>query len=431
MASTRLKRRKFPEIEEEFYYNQLASGIKVYLLPKTDFKETYALVSSNFGSIDTKFTVNGKTETYPAGIAHFLEHQLFEMEKNKDASYEFTKLGADSNAYTSFERTVYYFSSVNHISANLELLQHFTSKPSFTDMSIQKEKAIIAQEIDMYQDDPDDYLYQGILAKLYPKSPLSIDITGTKESINHITIDDLRRNFQCFYHPTNLTLLVAGNFEVKKVYKDIVAFQKQNLQEEKLSVERLPLDLFPVESASSIQKEVTIPKLAIGFRFDFTRKKNKDSLLKRKLLVKIFFSLLFGWTSENYQKWYEDGRIDDSFDIKTEVSIFSQFAVILLDTKEPIAMSNQIRQSFKNFEKSLDFSEESLQTVKNELYGDFIRSLDSIDELSNRFIEYLTEKETYFDYLRILQDIKLEDIQKFGIEILKEAQITDFTLFPK
>lgn len=154
-------------------------------------------------------------------------------------------------------------------------------------------------------------------------------------------------------------------------------------------------------------------------------------MLKRKLLVKIFFSLLFGWTSENYQKWYEDGRIDDSFDIKTEVSIFSQFAVILLDTKEPIAMSNQIRQSFKNFEKSLDFSEESLQTVKNELYGDFIRSLDSIDELSNRFIEYLTEKETYFDYLRILQDIKLEDIQKFGIEILKEAQITDFTLFPK
>lgn len=430
MAATRLKKRTFPEINEEFYFNQLDNGITVFLLPKEGFKETFAAISSQFGSIDTEFTVDGKLKKYPAGIAHFLEHQLFEMEDSKDASYEFTKLGADSNAYTDFDKTVYYFSATNSIKENLALLQAFTSKAMFTDVSINNEKSIITQEIDMYQDNADDFLYQGILAKLYPQTPLAEDIAGSQASIGDLTKHDLEENFRYFYHPSNLTLLVVGAFDVKQVYKDIVTVQKQLLSSESPQIERANLKLLPVTPASSIQKDVTIPKLAVGFRFDFIGKKNK-SLMKEKLLLKLFFCLLFGWTSQRYQKWYEEGKIDDSFDIKIEVSTSYQFAVILLDTKEPIAMSNQIRQAVKKFETDGDLSSSHLQTLRNELYGDFISSLDSIEVLSNQFIENLNGKETYFDFPKVLQSLEIKDVIEFGKKIMKEMQVTDFTLFPK
>ena len=152
----------------------------VFLIPKESFKETLAVMSSRFGSIDTNFTVNGKKKSYLAGIAHLLEHQLFEMNKQKDAAYEFTKLGAESNAYTTFDKTIYYFSTADNIKKNLDLLQEFTSQINFTDMSIEKEKKIITQEFNMYQDDSDDYLYQVILSKLYPQTSLAEDITGNR-----------------------------------------------------------------------------------------------------------------------------------------------------------------------------------------------------------------------------------------------------------
>ena len=145
----------------------------VFLIPKESFKETLAVMSSCFGSIDTNFTVNGKKKSYLAGIAHLLEHQLFEMNKQKDAAYEFTKLGTESNAYTTFDKTIYYFSTADNIKKNLDLLQEFTSQINFTDMSIEKEKKIITQEFNMYQDDSDDYLYQVILSKLYPQTSLA------------------------------------------------------------------------------------------------------------------------------------------------------------------------------------------------------------------------------------------------------------------
>ena len=183
----------------------------VFLIPKESFKETLAVMSSRFGSIDTNFTVNGKKKSYLTGIAHLLEHQLFEMNKQKDAAYEFTKLGAESNAYTTFDKTIYYFSTADNIKKNLDLLQEFTSQINFTDMSIEKEKKIITQEFNMYQDDSDDYLYQVILSKLYPQTSLAEDITGNRDSIDKLTKNNLEENFHYFYQPENFSFKVTTN----------------------------------------------------------------------------------------------------------------------------------------------------------------------------------------------------------------------------
>lgn len=288
MAATRLKRRKFPTINEEFYYNQLENGMTVFLITKESFKETLAVMSSRFGSIDTNFTVNGEKKSYLAGIAHLLEHQLFEMNKQKDAAYEFTKLGAESNAYTTFDKTIYYFSTADNIKKNLDLLQEFTSQINFTDMSIEKEKKIITQEFNMYQDDSDDYLYQVILSKLYPQTSLTEDITGNRDSIDKLTKNNLEENFHYFYQPENLTLLVAGDFDVKRVYKDIVTTQRQLPDRPKFEIKRSPLKLLPITPTSSMQMDISISKLAVGFRFNFIKKKPK-SLIKERLLLKLFF----------------------------------------------------------------------------------------------------------------------------------------------
>ena len=297
-------------------------------------------------------------------------------------------------------------------------------------MSIEKEKKIITQEFNMYQDDSDDYLYQVILSKLYPQTSLAEDITGNRDSIDKLTKNNLEENFHYFYQPENLTLLVAGDFDVKRVYKDIVTTQRQLPDRPKFEIKRSPLKLLPITPMSSMQMDISISKLAVGFRFNFIKKKPK-SLIKERLLLKLFFLLLFGWTSEHYQQWYEDRKIDDSFELKIEVSTSYQFVVILLDTKEPIAMSNKIGQTIKKFKTDTNLSASHLQTVKKELYGDFIRSLDSLEALSSQFIDNLWGEETYFDFPTVLQNIEIKDVLEFGEKITKEMQLTDFTLFPK
>ncbi|MFR2120434.1 MAG: insulinase family protein, partial [Streptococcus salivarius] len=217
---------------------------------------------------------------------------------------------------------------------------------------------------------------------------------------------------------------------VKRVYKDIVTTQRQLPDRPKFELKRSPLKLLPITPTSSMQMDISISKLAVGFRFNFIKKKPK-SLIKERLLLKLFFLLLFGWTSEHYQQWYEDRKIDDSFELKIEVSTSYQFVVILLDTKEPIAMSNKIGQTIKKFKTDTNLSASHLQTVKKELYGDFIRSLDSLEALSSQFIDNLWGEETYFDFPTVLQNIEIKDVLEFGEKITKEMQLTDFTLFPK
>lgn len=212
----------FEQLQEELYYEKLANGLDVYILPKRGFNKTYATFTTKYGSVDNHFIPLGKEEfvKVPDGIAHFLEHKLFEKEDG-DVFQQFSRQGASANAFTSFTRTAYLFSSTSNVELNLETLMDFVQEPYFTEKTVEKEKGIIGQEITMYDDNPDWRLYFGLIENLYQNHPVKIDIAGTIDSISHITKDMLYECYNTFYHPSNMLLFVVGPVDVEKIMNQI------------------------------------------------------------------------------------------------------------------------------------------------------------------------------------------------------------------
>lgn len=424
-----LKKRFFPDINETFYFNRLDNGLMVYLLPKKGFQESLAMMTVGFGSLDNQFTINYETKkNYPTGLAHFLEHQLFERAGQKDLADQLTRVGADSNAFTSFDQTSFYVSTAMPIKASLNVLQEALTSTHFTDLSIQKEKEIITQEIAMYQDDPSYCLYHHTLQNLYPMTAMEADVAGSKESIKQISLSDLEDNFTYFYHPSNCTLLVVGDFDVKSLYKEIVTCQRRFPIERDARLERQKLALNPVIAKGSVQMQVSLPKLAIGLR---VRKSYFASRLKEKMAMQVLFSLVFGWTSKYYQAWYNDQKIDDSFVIEVEVINPCEFIMISLDTKEPIAMANSLKTAIKQIAVNQDLNEAHLTLVKKELYGNFMKGFDCLADLAGDFMSSLSDDETLFDYLTVLSSLTLADIKGLAAQLQELTDLVEFTIFPK
>ena len=426
-----LEKINYSAVGETVYQTVLANGLRVFLLPKNDFNETYGIISTNFGSVDTGI-VSRETKRvtqYSAGIAHFLEHKLFEGPQGKDLLLEFTKLGAESNAFTSFTRTSYLFSATDNISENLQLLQELVHQADFTKESILREQDIIGQEIEMYQDNPDYRLFFGALANLYPQTSLAEDIAGTKESISEITVENLKENFKNFYHPSNMTLFVIGNFDLEQIAAEIAE------QQEKLvfagssePIEKIPVSLHPVVSTDTYRMEVASPKLAVGIRgTDFV---DESELYRYKITLKLLFAMMFGWTSKRFQSLYESGKMDNSLTLEVEVEKDFHFVMLTMDTQEPVGLSHQFRSAIKNFDKDLDVTEEHLDTIKSEMFGDFLHGLNSLEYIATQYEPHLTV-ENLFDLPKILQDISLNDVIKLGHRFIDQCDMTDFTIFPK
>ena len=426
-----LEKINYSAVGETVYQTVLANGLRVFLLPKNDFNETYGIISTNFGSVDTGIVSRETKQVtqYPAGIAHFLEHKLFEGPQGKDLLLEFTKLGAESNAFTSFTRTSYLFSATDNISENLQLLQELVHRADFTKESILREQDIIGQEIEMYQDNPDYRLFFGALANLYPQTPLAEDIAGTKESISEITVENLKENFKNFYHPSNMTLFVIGNFDLEQIAAEIAE------QQEKLvfagnsePIEKIPVSLHPVVSTDTYRMEVASPKLAVGIRgTDFV---DESELYRYKITLKLLFAMMFGWTSKRFQSLYESGKMDNSLTLEVEVEKDFHFVMLTMDTQEPVGLSHQFRSAIKNFDKDPDVTEEHLDTIKSEMFGDFLHGLNSLEYIATQYEPYLTG-ENLFDLPKILQDISLNDVIKLGHRFIDQCDMTDFTIFPK
>ena len=426
-----LEKINYSAVGETVYQTVLANGLRVFLLPKNDFNETYGIISTNFGSVDTGIVSRETKQVtqYPAGIAHFLEHKLFEGPQGKDLLLEFTKLGAESNAFTSFTRTSYLFSATDNISENLHLLQELVHRADFTKESILREQDIIGQEIEMYQDNPDYRLFFGALANLYPQTPLAEDIAGTKESISEITVENLKENFSNFYHPSNMTLFVIGNFDLEQIAAEIAE------QQEKLvfagsseTIEKIPVSLHPVVSTDTYRMEVASPKLAVGIRgTDFV---DESELYRYKITLKLLFAMMFGWTSKRFQSLYESGKMDNSLTLEVEVEKDFHFVMLTMDTQEPVGLSHQFRSAIKNFDKDPDVTEEHLDTIKSEMFGDFLHGLNSLEYIATQYEPQLMG-ENLFDLPKILQDISLNDVIKLGHRFIDQCDMTDFTIFSK
>ena len=426
MTKVVFEEKYYPAVKEMVYRTRLSNGLTVALLPKKEFKEVYGSVTVQFGSVDTLVTeVYGDVKEYPAGIAHFLEHKLFEREDASDLMSAFTSLGADSNAFTSFTKTNYLFSATDHLLENVDLLDELVTSAHFTEDSILREQDIIQQEREMYQDDPDSCLFFSTLANLYPGTPLATDIVGSEESISQINLTNLQENFTRFYKPVNMSLFLVGNFDVERVQD---YFESKELKDSDVhEVAREKLLLQAVKQTDSMRMEVSSPKLAIGVRGK--QDVAEDDCYRHHILLKLLFAMMFGWTSDRFQKLYESGKIDASLSLEIEVTSRFHFVMLTMDTKEPVALSHQFRKAIRNFTKDLDITEDHLDIIKREMFGEFFSSMNSLEFIATQY-DAFEHGETIFDLPKILQEITLEDVLDAGHYLIDDGDIVDFTIFP-
>jgi len=426
MTKVVFEEKYYPAVKEMVYRTRLANGLIVALLPKKEFKEVYGSVTVQFGSVDTLVTeVDGDVKEYPGGIAHFLEHKLFEREDASDLMSAFTSLGADSNAFTSFTKTSYLFSATDHLLENVDLLDELVTSAHFTEDSILKEQDIIQQEREMYQDDPDSCLFFLTLANLYPGTPLATDIVGSKESISKINLTNLQENFTRFYKPVNMSLFLVGNFDVDQVQDYFERKELEDLDVQEVAREKFVLQA--VKQTDSMRMEVSSPKLAIGVRGK--QDVAEDDCYRHHILLKLLFAMMFGWTSDRFQKLYESGKIDASLSLEVEVTSRFHFVMLTMDTKEPVALSHQFRKAIRNFTKDLDITEDHLDTIKREMFGEFFSSMNSLEFIATQY-DAFENGETIFDLPKILQEITLEDVLDAGHHLIDDGDIVDFTIFP-
>ena len=425
MTRVTFQEKYYPAVKETLYQAKLENGLTVSLLPKNDFNEVYGVVTVYVGSVDIEFTArDSKKKTYPKGIAHFLEHKLFERGNSEDIMAAFTKLGADSNAFTSFTNTSYLFSTSDNVAECLDLLDELVTSFNFTEESVEREKDIIQQEREMYQDDPDSCLFFKTLANLYPETPLASDIVGTEDSIEDITLEDLRDNFDEFYTPVNSQIFLVGNFDLELIQnyflqKDVGGCIVQNPKE--------PIALHPVKKVESIRMDVASPKLAIGVRTNSDM--GYQDCYRYSVLLRALFTMMFGWTSKRFQSLYETGKLDSSLSLEVEINRRFNFLMLTMDTKEPVAISHQFRKAIQSFVTDADISEEHLDLIKSEIYGEFIHSMNSLEFIATQYQSH-SDETTLFDLPKIIQEMTLDDVLEVGHHFIDNSEIVEFTIFP-
>lgn len=391
----------------------LDCGLKLFICKKKDFRSYIAMFGTEYGSIDNEFKdINTSNRVkVPEGIAHFLEHKLFEQ-PNGNALDLFAKIGVSANAYTSFDHTVYYFETTGKFKQSLEKLVELVTTPYFTVENVEKEKGIITQELKMYEDDPISVVYYNTLKAMYINNPLNIDIVGTQESIQRITKQDLYTCYNNFYSLNNMFFIITGDVkseETANYLNNIFNNLKRN--KEIKTVERYRLtEPKEIKKAKIENKlEIYMPYISIGFKLSpVTGSNNK----KNKIIVKIIEKACFSEISDLYEKMYNEGLINDNIEI--EYGYGKDYAyIILLGCSLNVEKYKQEILNAINDLKRNGIDEDIFNIAKNQIIGSQIYSSESLMSINRQIIDAVIQETEVFDELEILKQIQKEDINKF------------------
>lgn len=423
---------EFAQLQEELYYEKLANGLKVYILPKKGFNKTFCTFTTNYGSVDNTFIpLEGSEFTQvPDGIAHFLEHKLFEKEDG-DVFQDFSKQGASANAFTSFTRTAYLFSSTSNVANNLETLINFVQDPYFTEKTVEKEKGIIGQEITMYDDNPDWRLYFGLIENMYVHHPVKIDIAGTIESISHITKDMLYECYNTFYHPSNMLLFILGPVDPEEYMAQIKENQSKKDYTNHSEIQRK----FKAEPAhvnkekQVLKMNVHTSKCLVGIKGIDVEQSGKE-MMKQEWSINLLLDFLFSESSENYQNLFQEGLIDDTFSYDYTQEHGFGFAMIGGDTSDPDRLEAAIKEILMKA-KTIKFASETLERTKKKKIGAFLRAINSPEYIANQFTRYAFNEMNLFDVVPAVEEITVQDIKNAANKLFAEERITTCQVVPK
>ncbi|MFC6253249.1 EF-P 5-aminopentanol modification-associated protein YfmH [Secundilactobacillus hailunensis] len=420
-----MKSKHYSDLGETLYSETLDNGLRVYLLPKAGFHKTYAVMTTDYGSIDQSFVPLDGTEavTQPAGIAHFLEHKMFEK-ADHDAFDTFAHFGGSSNAFTSYTHTSYLFSATHHLKENLETLIDFVQDPYFTAQTVNKEKGIIGQEIQMYEDDPNSRAYFGTIANLYPDQPLADDIAGTLASIDKIKAADLYLAHKTFYHPSNMSLFVVGRLEPTETLAWVKADQAAKQFAKPAPIKRiLPSDTHQVIAHKKLLMPVERPKATIGIRGMDDLPTGIDRL-KYEDALSLGFTLLLGETAPDFLSLYDQGIIDDSFGYNIELQRGAHHVIMAGEAEDPQTFENAIMDILHHATDKLATASDRFEAVQREAIGSTLSSFNSLEAIANQFDDRLYGDATLFDEVSVIKRLTMNDVIQTMTQFLSTAGIS-------
>ena len=409
------------KVKEKIYVEKLNNGLNVIIIPKKDIKKKYMIWGTNYGSNDNKFVVDNEVIEVPNGVAHFLEHKLFEQENGINSLDKLTSLGVEANAYTTNDHTAYLFECTDNFYEAMTELMDYVQHPYFTDENVEKEKGIIGQEIMMYDDLPEWKVYLNALKAMYHKNPIKIDITGTIETIGKIDKEILYKCYNTFYIPSNMLLVICGDFEPEKIIHEI---EERLIKKEEKNV---PKRIYPNEPETIAKSEileehdVSQPIYAIGIKDKIIKDGDSKTLVKRHIAIEILLNLLIGKSSSLYKKLYNKGTLHMVPNFDYEFS--KTYAHILISgySKDPYQIYRQIKNEIEVLKK--DIKEEDVERIKKTIYGGYIREYENVSDVSRMFLADYFKGVNSFDYLEEIWKVDLEFLKEIIENVFKEDKM--------
>mgnify|MGYP004555486549 FL=1 len=391
------------KIKEKLYIEKLQNGLTVMIIPKKDVRKKYVIWGTNYGSNDYKFVVpgeNNETEV-PKGVAHFLEHKLFEQENGVNSLDALTALGVNANAYTTNDHTAYLFECTDNFYEALDELMDYVQHPYFTDENVEKEKGIIGQEIMMYDDYPEWRVYLNTLEAMYHNHPVKLDITGTIETISHIDKEILYKCYNTFYNPSNMALVVCGDFNPEELLGEI----KKRLIDNKANGEIKRI--YPEEPESIVKEkieqnmEVSIPLFTIGIK-DIC--KDDNGKVKKHIAIEILLNMIIGKSSNLYKELYDNGDIYGVPSLDYEFSKGYAHIVISGQSKNPELVYEKIKKEINNIKEN-GVNKEDFDRIKKMIYGDYVKEYNEVADIARMFLSDYFKGINSFDYLEEIETI--------------------------
>ena len=402
-------------VKEKLYVEKLPNGLTVMIIPKKGIQKKYVIWGTNYGSNDSKFIVPGETEEteVPKGVAHFLEHKMFEQESGINSLDTLTALGVDANAYTTNDHTAYLFECTENFYPALDELMDYVQHPYFTDANVEKEKGIIGQEIMMYDDYPEWKVYLNAMEAMYHEHPVKLDITGTIETISHIDKEILYKCYNTFYNPSNMAMVICGDFEPEKLLEEV----KKRLIDKKANGEIKRI--YPVEKEDIVKEkiehnmDVSQPLFAIGIKDKLADTKER---VRKHIAIEILLNMIIGKSSNLYKELYDEGLLFAVPSLDYEFARGYAHILITGQSLEPEKVYEKFKKAVEEMKASTIDTKE-FNRIKKRIYGEYVKEYNDVEDIARMFLADYFKEINSFDYLEEISTINEQYVE----QILKQV----------
>ncbi len=414
------------KVKEKLYTEKLENGLTVMVIPKPGIQKKYIIWGTKYGSNESVFVVPGEESVteVPNGVAHFLEHKLFEQENGTNSLDVLTSLGVEANAYTTNDHTAFLFECTDNFYEAMDELMDYVQHPYFTDENVEKEKGIIGQEIMMYDDYPEWRVYLNAINAMYHNNPVKIDIVGTIESISKIDKDVLYKCYNTFYNPSNMALVICGDFNPEGIIEEI----KKRLVSSKASSEIKRV--YPDEPEEIVQEkieqkfEVSTPLYTIGIkdRIDNSKSFTKTELVKKHIAIEILLNLIIGRSSSLYKKLYNEGLIFGQPSLEYEFTNIYAHVLITGQSNEPEKVYKEFKEEVKEFKEN-GINKSDFERIKKMIYGGYVKEYNDVSDISRMFLADYFKGINSFEYLEEINEINVAYLKQILNDVFNDKKM--------